>query len=628
MPQRSASDPHEPGAGAVPGSRRSPVSRRLIALWAILVLGGIAVGAGVHLHFRSDALERQREGMRATARSASAEAATRVARFLADGQVMAENAGYAIRVADYLDDPDDAVNTGAVLGRLKAEYRYHDFASIQLFDAAGAERLAVPAPRGDDTVPAADVARAFSRPLEVAMLEVGVGPSGRVEVPLVVPLSARRDGVDTVVAVAVMHADLTRAVFPTLAAWPVATRSGEVLLVRRTGDGYAIMSPRRFGDPGDDPMITMPSGWVHGTVAGGALDSGTVLEMFDYRGRTVEGVFESVPGTDWHVLVKADRRELHAPLTQNLVYVLVAVGVWSLGVTSAVGMVWRSRSFEVALAQARIDHAEQEAAKLAELNDRLAEASAVKSTFLANMSHELRTPLNAIIGFSALLREGMGGPLSEQQRTQVGLIHSAGKHLLALINDVLDLSKIEAGRDEVRPESFDPAGVVREVAEFLEPLAVSKGLALRTALPDRSCALTADRGKLKQILLNLGGNAVKFTEAGQVDISLARHHDGMCEFTVSDTGPGIPEEALSRIFEPFAQIEYPGEVKPQGTGLGLSISQEYARMLGGEIEVTSTVGAGSVFALRIPEAPSGYADTEAADGCDGPDTPDEQGRST
>ncbi len=238
---------------------------------------------------------------------------------------------------------------------------------------------------------------------------------------------------------------------------------------------------------------------------------------------------------------------------------------------------------------------------LAQANEELAKANDAKSTFLANMSHELRTPLNSIIGFSGILSQGMGGPLNDEQLTQVSMINTSGKHLLSLIDDILDLAKVEAGTVHTHLEQVDVIAVVREVLDTVRPLAEERGLALETR-PDTLAALEVctDPGKLRQILLNLVSNALKFTEGGSVSVTVEPPASGPLRIRVSDTGRGIPRASLSHIFDPFYQVETPGEVKPKGTGLGLPLSQEYARLLGGDITVRSQPGVGSTFTLTLP----------------------------
>lgn len=232
-------------------------------------------------------------------------------------------------------------------------------------------------------------------------------------------------------------------------------------------------------------------------------------------------------------------------------------------------------------------------------NMELKRATQAKSAFLARMSHELRTPLNSIIGFSSLLVEGMAGPLTDEQRTEIGMINASGRHLLSIISDLLDLSRIEAGRVVVDDAVFAAGELLGEVVGILKPLADQSGLDLEVHTPDRSVVMLSDRVKVKQILLNLGGNAIKFTTEGTIEFGLATD-DSSVIFTVRDTGPGIKPELTGRIFESFTQGDIPADEVPAGTGLGLSISREFARLLGGDITVVSDFGAGSIFTLTLP----------------------------
>lgn len=226
-------------------------------------------------------------------------------------------------------------------------------------------------------------------------------------------------------------------------------------------------------------------------------------------------------------------------------------------------------------------------------------ASRHKSQFLANMSHELRTPLNAVMGFSEMLADGLYGQLPEKAVTTLARIQANGKHLLGLINDVLDLSKIEAGQLQLAIESYSPAQIVKSAGAAAEPLARAKNLALNMVIAEDMPLGMGDERRLTQVLLNLVGNAVKFTDQGSVEIT-ARAINGSFEFTVRDTGPGIAPEYQSRIFEEFQQVDDSSTRKKGGTGLGLAISKRIVEMHGGTIGVESTVGVGSEFKVTIP----------------------------
>ncbi len=233
---------------------------------------------------------------------------------------------------------------------------------------------------------------------------------------------------------------------------------------------------------------------------------------------------------------------------------------------------------------------EQYTQKLAETNRELElrsreieRADRLKSEFLASMSHELRTPLHTIIGFSELLGEELEGPLNEKQKRFVQHIHQDSMHLLSLINDILDLSKIEAGRLELRPESFDLATVVRESLSSVRTLADAKMLTIETVL-DFPTALEADRLRVKQVLVNLLSNAVKFTPDGGKIAVEARFQSGFAVIAVSDTGIGIPREEQQSIFDKFHQVGATAKGVREGTGLGLAITKRLVEEHGGSLQ--------------------------------------------
>ncbi len=226
-------------------------------------------------------------------------------------------------------------------------------------------------------------------------------------------------------------------------------------------------------------------------------------------------------------------------------------------------------------------------------------ASQAKSDFLAVMSHELRTPLNAILGFSSLLMDDVSGPVTAAQRAQLTRIRAGGQHLLALIDEILTLSRLEAQREEVHAEPGDACAVAREAALLAEPMAQVKGLRLVSHFPETSCVVRTDLTKLRQIVLNLISNAIKFTHDGEVTLTV-RGEPGEIVLEVRDTGIGIAPDAMERIFEPFYQVEQSKSKRVAGTGLGLSVTRHLAQLLGGDIAVTSTVGTGSTFVVRLP----------------------------
>lgn len=224
--------------------------------------------------------------------------------------------------------------------------------------------------------------------------------------------------------------------------------------------------------------------------------------------------------------------------------------------------------------------------------------------FVANMSHELRTPLNSIIGFSNILLKNRGNTMTPDNLERVEKINRNGKHLLQLINDILDLSKVEAGRMEAEFSSIELGRLIREVGDMLQPQAIAKSIALEVDAPDDPVMVETDVQKLRQVLINLANNAVKFTDAGSVTLRLTparAGHGAIIE--VCDTGIGITEDKLAFVFEAFRQADSTTSRKYGGTGLGLTISQSLVTLLGGKIRVESRVGHGSTFTVELPNEP-------------------------
>jgi len=227
-------------------------------------------------------------------------------------------------------------------------------------------------------------------------------------------------------------------------------------------------------------------------------------------------------------------------------------------------------------------------------------ASRHKSEFLANMSHELRTPLNAVIGFSEVLLARMFGELNEKQEEYVNDIHTSGRHLLSLINDILDLSKIEAGRMELELVSFDVPLALENALTLVRERANRHGIALELTVEPGLQSIVGDERKFRQIMLNLLSNAVKFTpDGGRITVK-AVTADGQAAISVSDTGIGIADVEQDVIFEEFRQATSSSPRKSEGTGLGLALTKRFVELHGGTIRVQSTVGKGSTFTFTLP----------------------------
>ncbi|MGH7443228.1 MAG: ATP-binding protein, partial [Longimicrobiales bacterium] len=260
------------------------------------------------------------------------------------------------------------------------------------------------------------------------------------------------------------------------------------------------------------------------------------------------------------------------------------------------------------------DRIRQATAELEERNRRLEwqsyeleKASRLKSEFLANMSHELRTPINVILGYTSLMRERIYGGLSDQQDEALAKVYSISQHLLDLINDILDLSKIEAGKMPLHLEAVELPEVIDELSETVSPMVRTRGLDFRTDIATDLPPVQTDRTKLKQVLLNLLSNAIKFTHEGSVTVCVRRAGEWI-RITVEDTGIGIKPENLESIFEDFRQIDQSHTREYGGTGLGLSITRKLLALLGGAIAVESTYGEGSRFVIDLPVTPPDAAE--------------------
>ncbi|CAN5371418.1 hypothetical protein BH11PSE11_BH11PSE11_31790 [soil metagenome] len=238
-------------------------------------------------------------------------------------------------------------------------------------------------------------------------------------------------------------------------------------------------------------------------------------------------------------------------------------------------------------------------------NIELENSNQAKDRFLANMSHELRTPLNAIIGFTGMLLMKLPGPLTTDQDKQLKMIRSSARHSLSLINDLLDLTKIESGKVSLSIETFVCQDLLAEVVETLRPLAEQKGLGFKLRVPDNLISVRTDRRAMSQILINLINNAIKFTEAGEVNISVLEcMHDNRptTEIRISDTGVGIKAEDQAKLFQAFTQVDATSTKRFEGTGLGLHLSQKLSGLIGARIHFTSEYGVGTTFTLALDEA--------------------------
>lgn len=465
------------------------------------------------------------------------------------------------------------------------------------------------------------------------------------------------------VAAILLRIDAQQFLFPLIQTWPTASETAETLLVERDDDDVLYLNDLRHASNTALELTESLSNTDRASVKA-ALGERGVVEGSDYRGKAVLAYLTQIPDTPWLMIAKIDTSEAFAAWQVRSWYIvaLVAIVAGLVLVTPAYA-VERMRAAETAESNARLEalvdertadlyHTTEELAasnerleatveelqatneelqmtseelqatteelqamndelqatteQLAAANEDLAAASEAKSLFLRSMSHEFRTPLNSIIGFSGLMGKGLAGDLNDEQRYQLGLIEQSGRHLLALINDVLDLSRIEAGRVELSLAETDLNGLVASLVDSLRPDAEAKGITLTFHAAEHLHAASAyrsDARRVGQIVLNLLGNAVKFTREGGVTARVFQHAPGTIGISVTDTGPGIPAEDHERVFEEFTQSSYVPGGDEHGTGLGLAISRHLARLLGGSLTVDSRLGHGSTFTLLLPEHP-------------------------
>lgn len=251
------------------------------------------------------------------------------------------------------------------------------------------------------------------------------------------------------------------------------------------------------------------------------------------------------------------------------------------------------------LVKARTEELEKTNIELIKAKDQAEEADRIKSAFLATMSHELRTPLNSIIGFTGIILQGLAGPINEEQTKQLGMVRQSSRHLLDLISDVLDISKIESRQLQVSSEIFDIRQSAEKAVSIILPMAEKKGLHVHTEIEENIGEIKSDQRRTEQVIINLLTNAVKFTDKGTVILKCYKNSESLI-LSVTDTGMGIKPEDIKTIFKPFRQVDSGITRKQEGTGLGLTITKKLLSLMGGSIKVESEPGRGSIFTVSLP----------------------------
>ncbi|WP_372790930.1 sensor histidine kinase [Paraconexibacter sp.] len=349
----------------------------------------------------------------------------------------------------------------------------------------------------------------------------------------------------------------------------------------------------------DDAYLVDDEGNALGSASGSEIAGLAILPTdgagaITYGGTAAYYAAARVKGTDWSVVLMTPQARLYAPVSGFSSWISwgLLLGVTGLALL-VIALVRRLAQGSADLAEANRD--------LAARNEQVVAADRMKSNFLATMSHELRTPLNGIIGFAELMHDGRVGPVSDQHREYLGDILVSSNHLRRLIDDVLDLSKIEAGKIDLRPERVDCGAVVEEVCDVVGSLAVRKNIDLQVDVDPTISPLDLDPGKLKQVLFNYLSNALKFTpEGGTVSVTATREPEDRFRIVVEDNGPGISEEDLDRLWGAFEQLDMGSARRHGGTGLGLSLTRSIVEAQGGEVAVESTVGVGTRFHVVLP----------------------------